>query len=107
HLEGEVDTLRAQVNRLQAQVERLHDELHDARMARDRAQEEASTERTRYLQMLEEFSRRYDRLLDLPRTPPPRPRQPPGATPTPRRPTRPPARPAAPQQQPAAHGADP
>lgn len=71
HLEGEVDTLRAQVNRLQAQVERLHDELRAARIARDRAQEEASTERVRYLQMLEEFSRRYGRLLDMPRTLPP------------------------------------
>jgi hypothetical protein len=81
HLEGEVDTLRAQVNRLQAQVERLHDELREARIARDRAQEEASTERARYLQMLEEFSRRYDRLLDMPRPAPPQtPQEVPGAT---------------------------
>jgi transposase-like protein len=71
HLEDEVDTLRAQVNRLQAQVECLHDELREARIARDRAQEEASIERARYLQMLEEFSRRYDRLLDMPRSAPP------------------------------------
>jgi len=71
HLEGEVDSLRTQVNRLQAQVERLYDELRDARLARDRAQEEASTERARYIQILEEFSRRYDRLLDAPRAPAP------------------------------------
>jgi len=84
HLEGEVDTLRAQVNRLHAQVERLHDELRDARLARERAQEETQTERLRYMQMLEEFSRRYDRFLDAPRATAPRsPQEAPGATQTP------------------------
>jgi hypothetical protein len=74
HLEGEVDTLRAQVNRLQAQVETLQDELCEGRIARDRAQEDASTERARYVQMLQEFYQRYDRLLDAPRpVPTPRP----------------------------------
>ena len=108
HLEGEVDTLRAQVNRLQAQVERLHDELREARIARDRAQEEASTERARYLQMLEEFSRRYDRLLDMPRSPLSETRQEAsGATQARRRPESPPAPQRPPQGQPEAQTGDP
>jgi outer membrane murein-binding lipoprotein Lpp len=67
HLEGEVDMLRVQVHTLQAQVERLHDELREARIARDHAEEAARTERARYVQMLQEFYQRYDRLLDAPR----------------------------------------
>jgi len=67
-LEDEVGTLRAQVTRLHTQVERLQDELRDARLARDRAQEEASTERARYVQMLEEFFRRYVSLNNFTRT---------------------------------------
>jgi len=65
-------------------VERLHDELRDARLARERAQEETQTERLRYMQILEEFSRRYDRFLDAPRATAPRsPQEAPGATQTP------------------------
>jgi hypothetical protein len=60
--------LRAQVHTLQAQVERLQDELREARIARDQAEEAARTERARYVQMLQEFYQRYDRLLDAPRS---------------------------------------
>ena len=70
HLEGEVDMLRAQVHTLQAQVEHLQDELREVRIARDQAEEAARTERARYVQMLQEFYQRYDRLLDAPRPAP-------------------------------------
>jgi hypothetical protein len=79
HLEGEVDMLRAQVHTLQAQVEGLHDELREVRIARDHAEEAARTERARYVQMLQEFYQRYDRLLDAPR---PLPAPPGAATPS-------------------------
>jgi hypothetical protein len=52
---------------LRAQVERLQDELREARIARDQAEEAARTERARYVQMLQGFYQRYDRLLEAPR----------------------------------------
>jgi hypothetical protein len=82
--------LRVQVHTLQVQVQRLHDELREARIARDHAEEAARTERARYVQMLQEFYQRYDRLLDAPRAPlPPGTSQMPlGASQASRRPAR-------------------
>jgi hypothetical protein len=68
----------------------------------------AREERALLLQMLQDMQHRYDRLLDMPRTPPPSAAQEPaGATPARRRPQTPPLPQRPPQGLPAAQGGDP
>jgi hypothetical protein len=89
--------LKQQLSEAQAREQAA---LEREKIARDRE--------TLLLQMLQDMQHRYDRLLDMPRTPPPSAAQEPaGATPVDRRPQRPPLPQRPPQGQPEAQGGDP
>jgi|RhiMetdeSRZDD1v2_1073273.scaffolds.fasta_scaffold22683_12 hypothetical protein len=92
-----LDTLKRQLADAQAREQAALEREHHAR------EREAVL-----LQMVQDMQQRYDRLLDIPRTPPPSPQESPGTTQRHTRPESPPTRQALPlDEPPAAQGGDP